>query len=120
MEHAVKRQVVNESTAAEALKQIRLWHVRPNRLVELRGLWHSGAPERPVETDFRRQAPERLLRSAACHEDLAVFGRDFRCGNAELACGRIEEHRPQLRRRVANLAPGRFNRHASDRSSLER
>src|SRR6266550_3120221 len=100
---------MNESTAAEALKQVRLWYVRPNRLVELRGLWHSRAPERPVETDFCCQAPERLIRSAASYDDLAIFGRDFRHGSSKLTRGRIEERRSQLRRRVANLAPGRFN-----------
>src|SRR6266571_3638125 len=120
MQHAVKRQVVNESTATEALKQLRLWYARTNCLVELSGLWHSGARERLVERDFCRQAPERLRRSSACYEDLAVFGRDFSFGNSELTRGCIEEHRPQLRRGIANLAAGGFNRQASDRCSLER
>src|SRR6266478_3074156 len=120
MQHAIKRKVVNEGTATETLKQVRLWYVRPNHLVELRGLWHSGTRKRPVEIDFCRQGPKGVLRSAAGHEELAAFGRDFRYGDVELARGSIKELRPQHRRRVANLAPRRFDRHASDRSSFER
>src|ERR1700757_3994658 len=109
MQHSVKRKVVNKGAATETLQQVRLWYVRSYRLVELRRLWRSRTRKRAVEIDFGRQGPKCFVRSATVHEELTAFGRNFRYGDSEFARSCIEEFRPQPRRHVANLAPGRFH-----------